>query len=161
LPGAYREAREVTSCIENFPAVSARTVLAVDELGPGRLFVTNGNTGALDRFADEMVGPLLVGGEGTDELLRTLEAFFDTGRSVRLSSERLGVHQNTVRYRLSRVHAITGLDVAANADDQLSIQVALLVLRLQGHCALRPFEPESPTLAPGNAGHGVAPAVTG
>jgi hypothetical protein len=40
------------------------------------------------------------------------------------------------------VHTITGLDVAADADDQLSVQVALLVLRLQGHSVLRSFETE-------------------
>ena len=50
------------------------------------------------------------------------------------------MHENTVRYRLSRVREITGLDVAGDADDQLSVQVALLVLRLRGHPALRSFD---------------------
>jgi DNA-binding PucR family transcriptional regulator len=54
----------------------------------------------------------------------------------------LGVHENTVRYRLARVHALTGLDVAGDASDQLSVQMALLVLRLQGHPDLPPFDAE-------------------
>jgi DNA-binding PucR family transcriptional regulator len=87
-----------------------------------------------------VLGRLLVDEEATGELLRTLEAFYDTGRSVRLASERLGVHENTIRYRLSRVQSITGLDVASCADDQLSVQVALLGLRLKGHPSLRPLE---------------------
>jgi sugar diacid utilization regulator len=140
LPGAYREAREVARCIESFSAASSRGVLAADDLGPGRLFVANVNAAAAARFVEDVIGPLLTGEEATNDLLRTLEAFYDTGRSVRLSSERLGVHENTIRYRLSKVHAITGLDVAADADDQLSVQVALLVLRLQGHSVLRSFE---------------------
>jgi sugar diacid utilization regulator len=142
LPGAYREAREVARCIESFAGTSSRRVLAADDLGPGRLFIANVNSAAAARFVEDVIGPLLTGEEATDDLLRTLEAFYDTGRSVRLSSERLGVHENTVRYRLSRVHTITGLDVAADADDQLSVQVALLVLRLQGHSVLRSFETE-------------------
>jgi hypothetical protein len=38
------------------------------------------------------------------------------------------------------VQSITGLDVAGCADDQLSVQVALLGLRLKGHPSLRPLE---------------------
>jgi sugar diacid utilization regulator len=142
LPAAYHEAREVGRCIESFAGTSSRRVLAADDLGPARLFIANVNSAAAARFVEDVIGPLLTGEEATDDLLRTLEAFYDTGRSVRLSSERLGVHENTIRYRLSRVHTITGLDVAADADDQLSVQVALLVLRLQGHSVLRSFETE-------------------
>jgi len=87
-----------------------------------------------------VIGPLLTGEEGTAGLLRTLHVFYETGRSVRLSAARLSIHENTVRYRLARVHALTGLDVAADAGDQLTVQMSLLVLRLQGHAALPSFE---------------------
>jgi sugar diacid utilization regulator len=143
VPGGYREARQVARCIENVPGRSARRVLTADDLGPGRLFVANGNPDEIARFTEDVLGRLLQEGESSAELLRTLEAFYDTGRSVRLASERLSVHENTVRYRLSRVHSITGLDVASDADDQLSVQVALLVLRLQGHPGLRATETET------------------
>jgi sugar diacid utilization regulator len=140
LPNAYREARDVAGCVERFGGPSPRRLLAADDLGPGRLFIANTNAAAIERFIDDVLGPLLVGEETTGELLRTLEAFYETGRSVRLASERLGVHENTIRYRLSRVQSITGLDVASSADDQLSVQVALLGLRLKGHPSLRPLE---------------------
>jgi DNA-binding PucR family transcriptional regulator len=57
-----------------------------------------------------------------------------------LSSLSLGVHENTVRKRLARVQDLTGLDVAADAGDQLSVQTALLVLRLEGHPVLPGFD---------------------
>ena len=114
--------------------------LAADDLGPGRLFVANGAADGIDRFVDDVIGPLLTGEDGTADLLRTLHVFYDTGRSVRLSAARLGIHENTVRYRLARVHSLTGLDVAADAGDQLTVQMSLLVLRLQGHAALPSFE---------------------
>jgi sugar diacid utilization regulator len=150
---AYREAREVARCVGSFAGTSSQRVLGADDLGPARLFVTNVNSDAAERFVADSVGPLLGGGEQTDDLLRTLEAFYDAGRSVRVSSERLGVHENTIRYRLARVHTLTGLDVAADADDQLTAQVALLVLRLQGHSVLRRFasdtrEPAEPVTPP-------------
>jgi sugar diacid utilization regulator len=140
LPGGYRMALQVTRCIECFSHRGSHRVLAADDLGPGRLFVANSHPDELRRFVEDVLGDLLAEDDACTELVRTLDSFYETGRSVRLASERLGVHENTVRYRLSRVHAITGLDVAADADDQLSVQVALLVLRLQSHPSLRSFE---------------------
>jgi sugar diacid utilization regulator len=140
VPRAYREAVEVARCIQSFGGTATHTVLAADDLGPGRLFVANGDAPAIDRFVDDVVGPLMCGEDGTAGLLRTLHSFFETGRSVRQSAARLRVHENTIRYRLARVHALTGLDVAADAGDQLSVQMALLVLRLQGNPALPSFD---------------------
>jgi sugar diacid utilization regulator/GAF domain-containing protein len=142
VPRAYREAREVARCIDGVAGPNVMRVLAADDLGPGRLFVANGSGGGIDRFVDDVIGPLLTGEDGTAGLLRTLHVFYDTGRSVRLSAAKLGIHENTVRYRLARVHALTGLDVAANAGDQLTVQMSLLVLRLQGHTALPSFNPD-------------------
>jgi sugar diacid utilization regulator len=140
LPGAYREARDMANCMQSFPSSSPRRLLAADDLGPGRLLIAGANAASIGQFIEDVIGRLLVDEETTGELLRTLEAFYDTGRSVRLASERLGVHENTIRYRLSRVQSITELDVAGDPDDQLSVQVALLGLRLQGHPTLRPLE---------------------
>jgi hypothetical protein len=47
-------------------------------------------------------------------------------------AERLGVHENTIRYRLSRVEQLTGLAVTHDPDAQLQAHMALLVLELQG-----------------------------
>lgn len=138
LQRAYRETREVVLCVDRFAKTDDR-VIAVDDLGPARLFLANGDIGAVRRYVHDVVGALLSGGPGTRDLLRTLQTFFDCGRSVRESSARLGIHENTVRLRLAKVHDLTGLDVASDANDQLSAQTALLVLRLEGHSAIPPF----------------------
>jgi sugar diacid utilization regulator len=134
LARGYREAREVAHCIDRFVRGRSTRVLAVDDLGPARLFVANGDTASIRGYVDDVLGPLLTGDAA--DLLLTLQSFFDSGRSVRLASAELGVHENTVRLRLAKVRTATGLDVAADANDQLSVQTALLVLRLQGHPAL-------------------------
>ncbi|KRF21096.1 hypothetical protein ASG90_01415 [Nocardioides sp. Soil797] len=136
---AYRETREVVLCVDRF-AASGERVIAVDDLGPARLFVANSDVGAVRRYVHEVLGALLTGAPGTVDLLRTLQCFFDTGRSVRESAARLGIHENTVRLRLAKVHDLTGLEVAADANHQLSAQTALLVLRLEGHPAIPSFD---------------------
>jgi DNA-binding PucR family transcriptional regulator len=135
---AYREAREVARCIESFSGSAADRVLAVDDLGPARLFVAHAEVAAVERYVQDVIGPVLADDKGTT-LVQTLHAFFDTGRSIRSSARRLDVHENTVRQRLARVKTLTGLDVAADPTDQLSVQMALLVARLRGHAALPSF----------------------
>jgi sugar diacid utilization regulator len=152
LQRAYRETREVVLCVDRF-ARSGDRVIAVDDLGPARLFVANSDVGSVRLYVRDVLGPLLCDRAGHADLLRTLQCFFDTGRSVRESSARLGIHENTVRLRLAKVHDLTGLDVAADANDQLSAQTALLVLRLEGHPAIPPFdEPRAPCHAPEEIG---------
>jgi hypothetical protein len=139
LQRSYRETREVVLCADRFCA-DGEPVLAVDDLGPARLFVANSDVESVRRYVQDVLGALLCERPGHADLLRTLQCFFDTSRSVRESSVRLGIHENTVRLRLAKVHDLTGLDVAADATDQLSVQTALLVLRLEGHPAIPSFE---------------------
>jgi hypothetical protein len=124
-----QEASETMRCLTVF-ATNTRSsdVLTADELGPCRLLLTSADRADAERFAEERLGPLLNG--GSDKYLATVKAFFDCSRSVRQTSVALGLHENTIRYRLARVAEITGLDVLSNSEDQLAAQVSLSVLRL-------------------------------
>lgn len=135
---AYREALEAARCADRYPSESNR-VIASDELGPARLLVANSNEPAVRTYVYDTLGELLLNTASNVELLRTLQAFFENGRGVRETANRLAVHENTVRHRLKKLHDLTGLDVAGNSNDQLSVQTALLVLRLQGHHAVPGF----------------------
>jgi sugar diacid utilization regulator len=143
-PRAYREAREVAQGLMRFATADGPHVMASEDLGPGRVFLANGEVAAIGLFVEDVLGPLLTGGEAMTQLLTTLETYFAARRSIRRTSSALGVHENTVRYRLGRVHVLTGLDVGGRPDDQMSIHLALLVMRLRGHEALRGFEDDSP-----------------
>lgn len=136
---AYREAREAVECLTRFAHPRTR-VLAVDDLGPARLFLAHSDLEAVERYVQDVLGALLVERPGRSELLRTMQAYFDAGRRVRESALALGVHENTVRLRLAKIGELTGLDASAGTNDQLSMQTALLVLRLQGHPALAATE---------------------
>jgi hypothetical protein len=109
-------------------------VLSATALGVGRLVLDTPDRLALERYTTAEISALT--GPDPDgrlaDLLTTLYTFLHASRSPRLAGERMNVHENTVRYRLRRVTELTGLDVAANSQDQLTAQVALLVLRLQG-----------------------------
>lgn len=139
LRRAYREAREVARCIDRYAGADTRAV-GCDELGPARLFVANSDEHSVRLYVHDVLGPLLSGGSTMAELMKTLTAYFEGGRSIRETATLLQVHENTVRHRLGRVHELTGLDVASGSQDQLSVHTALLVLRLQGHHAVPAFD---------------------
>ncbi len=128
----YDEARQLMRSVVAVRADDAgHVVLTADDLGAARLLLSATDDGEADRFARDALGPLLGAQDPhTTDLLWTLSEYFECSRSIRACAARLRVHENTVRYRLSRVAELTGLEVASNASDQLVAQVALLVLRL-------------------------------
>uniref|UniRef100_UPI000A88F529 PucR family transcriptional regulator n=1 Tax=Nocardia lijiangensis TaxID=299618 RepID=UPI000A88F529 len=63
-------------------------------------------------------------------LAETLETFVDTGFNQLATARLLMVHRNTVTYRLSRVHELTGLDPHRPAD-AMTLSAARLARRLE------------------------------
>jgi GAF domain-containing protein len=63
------------------------------------------------------------------QLLTTLELFLTHGRSSTTTSRALTVHVNTLRQRLERIEALTGLDL--DSQDLLALQLAIKVARLR------------------------------
>lgn len=82
-------------------------------------------------LAAEALNPLLTFDERNDaELLRTLETYLQSDGSVAAVAAGLGLHRNTVRYRLSQITDLTGYDPAVTAD-RVHLWLALSVRGLQ------------------------------
>lgn len=62
------------------------------------------------------------------EVIQTLEAFFDFDMSLTRTSEKLGIHRNTLVYRLDRIHETLGLDPRV-FDEAVQIKLAILYTR--------------------------------
>ena len=63
------------------------------------------------RLIPAAVRPLAPGnGSSAGELSRTLRAFADCSLNVKQTARRLGVHANTVYFRLNRINKLTGID---------------------------------------------------
>jgi sugar diacid utilization regulator len=129
---AYRDARQVLGCMRLFASQEPTRIMTADDLGAGRVFLASVDRAEAEHFAVQTLQSMLDECEAPSVLLDTLQVFFENSRSVRGSAAALDVHENTIRYRLARVEAATGLDVAGDSSDQLTAQLALLVLQLQG-----------------------------
>ncbi|MEU0335562.1 helix-turn-helix domain-containing protein [Streptomyces sp. NPDC006193] len=93
-------------------------------IGPYRLLTALPPQAAHDRVVGALLTP------AHRELARTAEVYLDcAGQAGRTASE-LGVHRQTLYYRLSRVEQLTGLDLD-DGEDRLLLHMALKRARLQ------------------------------
>jgi hypothetical protein len=122
LPTAWREA-----------TAAARAARADSRLGPVTEWAAIGPYRMLTALPaaeppDPAVAPLL----RTDksELAHTAEVFLDCAGQAGRSAAVLGIHRQTLYYRLSRVKKLTGLDLD-NGEDRLLLHMALKAARLR------------------------------
>ncbi|MGW6535680.1 PucR family transcriptional regulator [Streptomyces sp. NPDC055051] len=92
------------------------------ELGPYRLL-----TALPQAEPDPAVRALL--GPAHTELARTAEVFLDHAGQAGRTAAALGIHRQTLYYRLSRVEQLTGLDLDTG-EDRLLLHMALKTARL-------------------------------
>ncbi|MEV4420136.1 GAF domain-containing protein [Patulibacter sp. NPDC049589] len=128
---AYTECRQLMRCrIELCPPDAPP--LAASDLGVGRLLLGSSDARAMDRYVEAVLAPLLKDDSRHRMLLTTLHVFLESARSPRQAGRMLNVHENTIRYRLARITDLLRLNIATDLGDQLTAQVALLIMRLQG-----------------------------
>ncbi|WP_340376053.1 helix-turn-helix domain-containing protein [Streptomyces sp. SS7] len=121
LGGAWREA-----------VGAARAALGDGRLGPVARWTAIGPYRLLtalpgDTADDPAVRPLLT--PAHRELARTAEVFLDCAGQAGRAAARLGIHRQTLYYRLSRVEQLTGLDLA-DGEDRLLLHMTLKAARL-------------------------------
>ncbi|OEV02545.1 PucR family transcriptional regulator, partial [Streptomyces nanshensis] len=98
-------------------------------IGPYRLLTAlpAGAAGGHGASKDPAVAPLLRPAQA--ELARTAEVFLDHAGQAGRTAAALGIHRQTLYYRLSRIEALTGLDLDEGSA-RLLLHMALKAARL-------------------------------
>lgn len=111
--------------------ISGRAV-AFEELGVYRLLLGGNHGREHAEFVDQVLGPLVAADNENrrGSLLLTLEALSEEGFRCKATAERLGVHINTLKYRMKKLQDLLGGD-PSQGELRLEVQLALKVLRLQ------------------------------
>ncbi len=123
LPDAWEQA-----------TAAARAALAQPRLGPVARWSEIGAYRMLaaltaDPAQDPATRALL--GPAHPELARTAEVFLDCAGQAGRAAAVLGIHRQTLYYRLSRVEQLTGLDLD-EGEDRLLLHMALKAVRIKG-----------------------------
>ncbi|WP_052865002.1 PucR family transcriptional regulator [Streptomyces niger] len=120
LPRAWHEALAAARAAHAEPRLGP--VAQWDAIGAYRML-----TGLPAGVSDETIRPLLSPHHA--ELARTVEEFLDCAGQASRTAQALGIHRQTLYYRLGRVEKLTGLDLDEGAD-RLLLHMALKTARL-------------------------------
>lgn len=102
-----------------------RNVTAYSKLGIGRL-IYQLPVNLCRIFIQEIFGDNIPE-ELDDEMLSTINKFFENNLNVSETSRQLFVHRNTLVYRIEKLQKSTGLDIRT-FDDALTFKIALMVV---------------------------------
>jgi DNA-binding PucR family transcriptional regulator len=130
VTGAYREARRTLDLVARSGAAQ-NALVDVEDLGLLGILIEASADGSVDRFWRHRLAPLRDYDvrEGTD-LCGSVAAFLEEG-GLRRAARRLGVHANSLAYRLKRAEEIGGFSLSSS-DARLELQMALRCRRLLG-----------------------------
>ncbi|MCX5122295.1 helix-turn-helix domain-containing protein [Streptomyces sp. NBC_00193] len=122
LPAAWQQA---TAAARAAAAAGPRLgpVAQWSAIGPYRMLASVAEEALDDPVARALRGP------ANPELARTAEVFLDCAGQAGRAAAALGIHRQTLYYRLSRVEQLTGLDLD-EGEDRLLLHMALKAARL-------------------------------
>jgi DNA-binding PucR family transcriptional regulator len=111
IPAAAREAHFIATlqAQARFPHRAA-SFDSIDDIGAFRLLYPLRDTSELRQFVSETLG-ILERRDLRGTLRDTLRAYLESGGSHADASNRLGIHRNTLAYRLRRIGELIGHDV--------------------------------------------------
>lgn len=123
---------------------------AIDAMNIGMVFEPNNNVYSydallLERFLNEV--PMNIGekyyknifheefGKAlTDEMIATIEKFFENNLNLSETSRQLYIHRNTLVYRLDKIQKILGLDLR-NFHDAVTFKIMMMLERQNRECS--------------------------
>src|SRR5438270_4863308 len=107
-------------------------VASYRSLGAFRLLLEVQSPEALGRFVEELLGPLLKYAQSRDTpLLETLEALSARRWIRRAAARHLGIHINSMSYRVERIQSLTGLSLD-DPETRVAISIALRARAMLG-----------------------------
>ena len=122
-----RANREASTALRAAERLKAGTVASYDELGVVRLFVASQGDDSIREFVRQMLGNVIDYDERKDgRLLETLRLYFEANCSQQDAADKLFVHHKTVRYRLTRIEQLCGLDLSKH-EDRINLDLALKI----------------------------------
>ncbi|CAN5672228.1 PucR family transcriptional regulator [soil metagenome] len=125
IPSAARQARFLASLIST--GMVSGSVVRYDrpsDVGIFRLLFPLWGSGELEAFARDTLGDLAVR-DKRGALRKTLLAYLEAGGSQVDAATSLGVHRNTLAYRLKQIAELTGID-PVKPQSHLALHMALL-----------------------------------
>ncbi len=125
-PGDYLAAwRECSRLYDLAKRLDRRGALTTQDFGPFPVLMSAVDSGEMRTFVENLIGAVVAHdtAHGT-AYVRTLSSFLDHGCRSQPCADALGLHVTTLRYRLSRLKELFGLEVKT-PEQRFALQLAL------------------------------------
>jgi sugar diacid utilization regulator len=111
---SFREAKFVAGLRKTMPREHVAAVVHFEKLGVYRILSTVGDLDEVERFMNEMLGPLIeYDRKRNADMVKTLARYLECGCNYDLTAEALHIHRSTFKYRLQRIRELIGYDLAS------------------------------------------------
>ncbi len=128
---AWRDSfRQAGQALEMARRLGEIKPLYFPDLSVYRLLMQIEHNPELINFYEGTIGPLLAY-EGGNDLIQTLEAYFENKGNLSQTAEELYIHRNTLLYRMDRIQDILKIDLD-RPTSRLAVQLALYIHRMMG-----------------------------
>jgi DNA-binding PucR family transcriptional regulator len=141
-PEAHRDLRAVLESVAG--AGLGRPVALAGDMGVLRAFMSTGTAEPARRFAEELLAPLIEHDKTGAELMTTLRVFLASNAQYRKTASELGVHENTVRYRMHQIKQLAAID-PDDLDSLLDVRFAMQISDITSDPAAGRVEEVPPT----------------
>jgi len=128
VSNSYKEAKMAMEVGRIFE--EEKNIVNYDKLGIGRL-IYQLPISLCKMFISEVLGDVAVE-HFDDEILNTVNKFFENNLNVSETSRQLYIHRNTLVYRLDKLQKMTGLDLR-NFDDAIIFKITLMVSKYMNY----------------------------
>ncbi len=123
---SYEDAREALKIAQ---LSDTAQVVFFDNLGFYKI-LSEKNRSELERFVEELLHPVFEYDRNKKgDLIKTLEAYYETNRNLKMTSTKLYTHYNTVLYRIKKIEELAGISLD-NPDNALNLEIAVNILKL-------------------------------
>ncbi len=121
-PSAWEQCRRVIELAHRF---GRRGALTADDFGPFPVLLAAANASEVRSFVDSSIGAVARhdDGHGTD-YLHTLARYLECGCRNQACADAMGLHVTTLRYRLSRIHELFGIEIDTQ-ERRFSLELAI------------------------------------
>jgi sugar diacid utilization regulator/ligand-binding sensor protein len=124
-PLAFSEARKTVALIRSLGG--SNRVIAFDDLGIYRLLAGLPQTTDAVSYSEQVLSQIdHYDRHHSLDLLGTLECYLSHGGAVQKTAVALGIHVNTLAYRLQRLKDLSGVDIG-DSDTRLELHLALKI----------------------------------
>jgi purine catabolism regulator len=123
---SFLEAREALKICH---LSTSSSILHYEELGFYKI-LSEKSIKDLEKFVDELLLPVFnYDRTKNGELIKTLETYYEANRNLKLTSQQMFTHYNTILYRIKRIEELTGTKLN-NPEHSLNMEIAVNILKL-------------------------------